>query len=254
MRRRDGIAVSRRSFSPTEVLDIVATAAFLKVAETQCRNLRDYFRLIQRTSGFFRNRNLAPTQKEIEIVTFLRAASKLPIESALEIGTGNGGTFYLLCKAAKSNANLLTVDLQNDWKKAVLFASYSKPGQKIHIIRGNSRDEKTLSRVMRALGPRRLDLLYIDGDHSLVGVRKDFELYSRLMRPQGMVAMHDIIPDYRTRYGVVTSSHTGDVPRFWNLIKSKWKSQEFVESHDQDGYGIGMICWDAYVRLDDPAR
>jgi cephalosporin hydroxylase len=136
---------------------------------------------------------------------------------------------------------LITIDVENNWKRTALFRSYSKLGQSIHIIRGDSQDKSILDRVVRALGPRKLDLLVIDGDHSFAGVSRDFELYSKLVRRGGMVAIHDIIPDYRTRYGIVTRSYTGDVPRFWKTIKSKWKTQEFVESYEQDGCGIGVI-------------
>lgn len=66
-----------------EALDFLVMLARLKVAERRCRSLRDYFHLIQRISR-------GPGQKETEIVSFLEAASKLPIESGLEIATGRG--------------------------------------------------------------------------------------------------------------------------------------------------------------------
>jgi len=228
----------------SEVLDIAIMAAKLKVAERRCDDLRDYFRLIGHTRGLFGITSLAASQKEAEITSLLAIASKLRVESAIEIGTGNGGTFYMLCKAAESNAVLLTIDLENDWKRAALLRSCSKRGQKTRVIRGNSQDQKTIEEVMRTLGSRRLDLLFIDADHSLAGVTKDFELYSKLVRPGGLIAIHDILPDYRTRYCMETVGYTGDVPRFWNAIKSRWKSRELVESYDQDGHGIGMIEWD----------
>jgi len=36
-----------------------------------------------------------------------------------------------------------------------------------------------------------IDLLFIDGDHSYEGVKKDFELYSKLVSEHGMILIHD---------------------------------------------------------------
>ncbi len=227
-----------------DVLDIAVLATKLKVAERRCNDLCDYFRLIAQTRGIFRVRSLAAAQKETEIIDLLAKASKLPIEAAIEIGTGNGGTFYMLCKASRSNAVLVTIDPENDWKRAALLRCCSKHGQNIHVIRGNSQDQKTIQQVMRVLGSRRLDFLFIDGDHSSAGVTGDFELYSKLVRPGGIIAMHDILPDFWTRYCVDTMGDTGDVPRFWNAIKSRLSGREIVGSYDQDGQGIGMIEWE----------
>jgi predicted O-methyltransferase YrrM len=100
----------------------------------------------------------------------------------------------MLCKAAQRDAILLTMDLQNDWKRSVLLRSCSKLGQRIRVIRGNSQEQKTFERVIREFGSRELDLLFIDGDHSLAGATRDFELYSKLVRPGGVIALHDILP------------------------------------------------------------
>ena len=167
------------------------------------------------------------------------------MESVLEIGTGLGGTFYLLCKAAAPDATLMTIDVHNDWRRTILLKSYAKSGQKVHVICGNSRDKRTLEKVMRVLGSRRLDLLFIDGDHSFAGVSGDFELYTRLVRQDGIVGIHDIVPDYRTRYAIETSAFTGDIPRFWGNIRSRYDTVEFVENYDQDGFGIGVVHWES---------
>ena len=60
------------------------------------------------------------------------------------------------------------------------------------------------SRARAAPRGEPLDLLFIDGDHSYDGVRADFELYGRLVRPGGLIALHDVNEDFRTRRGVET--------------------------------------------------
>lgn len=36
-----------------------------------------------------------------------------------------------------------------------------------------------------------IDFLFIDGDHSYEGVKSDFELYSKLLSPKGIIVLHD---------------------------------------------------------------
>ena len=42
----------------------------------------------------------------------------------------------------------------------------------------------------------KIDLLFIDGDHSYEGVKKDFELYSKLISDNGMILIHDTDSNY----------------------------------------------------------
>jgi len=42
----------------------------------------------------------------------------------------------------------------------------------------------------------KIDLLYIDGDHSYEGVKLDFDLYSTLLSDKGIIAIHDTDGEY----------------------------------------------------------
>jgi hypothetical protein len=42
----------------------------------------------------------------------------------------------------------------------------------------------------------KIDVLFIDGDHSYEGVKLDFELYSKLLSPKGIVLIHDTDAEY----------------------------------------------------------
>ena len=84
---------------------------------------------------------------------------------------------------------------------------------------------KTLERVQRILGDRKLDFLFIDADHTYEGVKRDFEMYSPLVREGGIIAFHDIVPcdkihDPEGKFGA---------SRFWNEIKHKYKYLEIVK-------------------------
>jgi hypothetical protein len=41
-----------------------------------------------------------------------------------------------------------------------------------------------------------IDFLFIDGDHSYEGVKTDFELYSKILSDQGIIAIHDTDKEY----------------------------------------------------------
>ncbi len=42
----------------------------------------------------------------------------------------------------------------------------------------------------------KIDLLFIDGDHSYEGVKKDFELYSTILSDNGIIIIHDTDSEY----------------------------------------------------------
>ena len=64
------------------------------------------------------------------------------------------------------------------------FSSYIAP------IRGSSTDSQVVSQVARLAG--KIDLLFIDGDHSVEGVLSDWTAYSPLLSEHAIVALHDI--------------------------------------------------------------
>ena len=72
--------------------------------------------------------------------------------------------------------------------------------------------------------------LFIDGDHTSEGVKRDWEMYSQLVRPGGLVAFHDIASSYDDT----------QVARFWNELKGTVDAHEFV-LHPNRIYGIGVV-------------
>jgi hypothetical protein len=76
-------------------------------------------------------------------------------------------------------------------------------------------------------------LLFIDGDHSYEGVKKDFKMYSPLVKLDVLICLHDIIPG---EYNKV-----GGVPEFWKEIRENYETRELVEDRHQGGYGIGIV-------------
>lgn len=78
-----------------------------------------------------------------------------------------------------------------------------------------------------------IDLLFIDGDHIYEGVRKDFEMYSPLVRKGGIIAFHDICPG--------PPDMVGEVPSFWKETMGKYRNMSIVKDQSQIGDGIGIL-------------
>ena len=77
------------------------------------------------------------------------------------------------------------------------------------------------------------NFLFIDGDHTYEGVKKDFEMYRPLVKKGGLITFHDIVSG--------PAENVGGVPRFWKEVLKNFNHKEFVKAWDQNGYGIGVI-------------
>jgi predicted O-methyltransferase YrrM len=177
--------------------------------------------------------NIRPAQVRSEIAQLLELAVRRgPPAAVLEVGTASGGTLFLLTRAADPGAIVATIDITSP-ERAVMYRTFARDQQRVEMIHADSHDPGTRDRVERLFGHRQIDLLFIDGDHSYEGVRRDFELYSPLVREGGMIAFHDIVPGPPVL--------VGEVPRFWEELKPTQTTRELVEDWDQGAYGIGVV-------------
>lgn len=164
-------------------------------------------------------------------------------ERALEIGTANGGTLFFLARLANPQATIVSVDLPGgkfgggySSTRAWVYRRFARRGQRLQTLRGDSHTLDMLDRVKAVLRGQPLDYLFIDGDHTYEGVKRDFELYAPLVRQGGIIALHDIV-EHPPALGC-------DVSRFWNQIKSQYRHVEIIENRDEGGYGIGVLYVD----------
>jgi predicted O-methyltransferase YrrM len=176
-------------------------------------------------------------QKPLELYELVRFVSKHRLDAVMEIGTWTGGTLYLWSRLAEPDATLISVDFPpkpDDRTLVERFSRFILPGQRLVCLREDSHASSTLDKVTQVLQDRRPSLLFIDGDHSYEGVKHDYEMYSPLVRPGGLIIFHDIIdnPEYPS-YGVA---------RFWNEIRRTTRYMEIVDPHHHlNGCGIGVL-------------
>lgn len=180
-------------------------------------------------------------QKQSEILGLVHLCRELKAEIICEIGTQQGGTLILLMQLVPSLVQLVSLDIHMPFSRQLALKRARRTQHQLQFIVGDSKDRTTLQELERSLAGRKLDVLFIDGDHSFAGVKHDFEMYSPLVRPGGLIAFHDIVPDYAHARGVVTGRRTGDVPEFWKTVKDSYPSRELIDDPEQDGFGIGVL-------------
>jgi predicted O-methyltransferase YrrM len=184
---------------------------------------------------------MVASQKLDEIVPALERIERLRPQRVCEIGTAAGGTLYLLTRVSAPDALVVSIDLGISPHTRALRERLARSGQRVVSLAGDSHSEETAVRLERLLDGQPLDTLFIDGDHSYDGVRADFERYGRLVRTGGIIALHDINEDFRTKYGIETPSISGEVPRFWRELKERHRTEELIADPEQDGFGIGLV-------------
>ncbi|MEM3793697.1 MAG: class I SAM-dependent methyltransferase [Candidatus Bathyarchaeia archaeon] len=219
----------------------------LRKEVSKCFNIEDYvnlsynFHLKLKLPAKLRVKfKIAPIQIKEEIAKLLSLLADLKPKTLLEVGTASGGTLFLFCQVAEPDAIIISVDLPGglfgggypEWR-IPLYKSFAKERQRLHLIRADSHNPKTLEIVKNILSDRKLDFLFIDGDHTYDGVKRDFETYSPLVRKGGIIAFHDIV-EHPLETGC-------EVSRFWNEIKHGYNYIEIVKSWDQKWAGIGVI-------------
>ena len=186
---------------------------------------------------------IEPMQVREEIEALARLVADMRPRVVVEIGTARGGTLFIWTRAAAPDALIVSIDLPGGLfgggyprAKTPLYRRFALPGQELYLLRGDSHSAETLRRLKEILRGRSIDFLFIDGDHRYEGVKRDYELYSPLVRSGGMIAFHDIVPGPPER--------VGGVPRFWRELKQRLphgKYLEIVRDWGQGGYGIGVV-------------
>jgi len=81
----------------------------------------------------------------------------------------------------------------------------------------------------------KIDFLHIDAGHSYEDVKKDFELYSKLLAPNGMISIHDTDETFQKEL-IITEDEKeyydlfDGPPRFIKEIGPEWKQFNFFNS------------------------
>lgn len=180
---------------------------------------------------------LSPIQVVEELARLLGDVKALNPQTVLEIGTHRGGTLYLWTRLAQPDATIVSIDLPGgkfgggySAFRIPIYRRFARARQQLHLLRADSHAAVTLQETRRLFAGRPVDFLFIDGDHTFDGVKKDWEMYSPLVRPGGLIVFHDIAGDYDDT----------QVKSFWNSLKTNHPNREYV-ANPSGKYGIGVI-------------
>lgn len=188
-------------------------------------------------------------QNKTEILELSKVIYKLSPKNVLEIGTQYGGTFYLLSKLSNCGKKI-SVDLEEGIHGGISIDEIKNRNKfleseftDIHFLNSDSHEQSTLKKVEKILDGESVDVLFIDGDHTYDGVKKDFEMYRHLVRDGGMIIFHDI--------NYMSFDPSCEVYKFWDELKNKeeFKKYSIYEinhncswvSHNEVMGGIGVI-------------
>jgi cephalosporin hydroxylase len=187
---------------------------------------------------------LGANQKVSELEPLIRLLKRRKLDTVVEIGTARGGTLAVWCALARRRAVLVSIDLPGgahgggySEEDAERYSSYARGAQQLHFLRRDSHDPATRDELARLLGPRRVDFLMIDGDHTYDGVAADYRMYSPFVANGGLIVFHDILPHPQVP--------ECEVDRLWAELKEGREHVEFTDPGHDRGWGqwggIGVL-------------
>lgn len=180
--------------------------------------------------GFFKVRTM---QVLSEITSLAFAVEKLEPRIVLEIGTAYGGTLLIWSRLASEE--VISCDIESKSISGILYRSFPPPGSScaVTLLTGDSHRPEFKQKIANKLAGRKVDFLFIDGDHTETGVAADYHDYREFVRPGGIIAFHDIVERQHLS--------TNQVYHFWKRLKREARTEEFINDPDQTGYGIGIV-------------
>jgi len=136
-----------------------------------------------------------------QVADYLQANKLLPLRTLVEIGSWSGGSMFTMSGWAEPGARLISVDPWSSdnidgvvgataYEKAMeVFDVLKERGYDLSVIRDYS--QNVVAEVVKQLDGRPLDLIHVDGGHQYEMVKRDWELYWPLVRPGGVMLIHD---------------------------------------------------------------
>lgn len=155
----------------------------------------------------------------------------LPLQpkNILEIGTWKGYSADVWIKAFEP-FKFITIEKDEIVDDAIQIPHIH--GTNTYLWNKDSKSPDTYEMVVSALAGFQLDFLFIDGDHSLMGVNKDWEMYGPLVKKGGVVVFHDVVYTSNDPLAPV------QVKFLWDVLN---KTHKYVEIKSLKSTGIGVL-------------
>jgi len=137
------------------------------------------------------------SQHPDEIIWFMsRVRGHVPTVNVLvEMGCWTGGNISLLSKVVSNDGLVVgvnpVVDHHEDWIRVDLVSNMITPVQFMHLPY-RSDDPECFNALLGLLNGRRIDVLFMDHTDLYEEARYDYDTYSELMSPSGVMGWHDV--------------------------------------------------------------
>jgi FkbM family methyltransferase len=185
---------------------------------------------------------LATSVQDMLLRILVARSTKSQYLSVIEIGALFGislGTIYETCRGCFKNVHLTAIDpLEGYYDKSSLDIITQVPISR-NVLEHNMRqmdvvesditiiqELSTNESALKKAGDKRYNLLIIDGDHSYIGVKFDFEHYYPLIEPGGFIIFDDYNqqewPDVTKFVDEEVKPHSGV-----NFIGADWRTAVF---------------------------
>ena len=169
-------------------------------------------------------------QNRQEILELAEFVAGLNCQNILEIGSGAGGTLYIWRNLA--SGEVVSIDIDHAGQRVFNDERYPAP---VQLITASSQDMSTFAQIKDKV----FDFIFIDGDHSYEGVKKDYMLYQGLCKPGGYIAFHDINDNWYMQ------QNNCQVKKFWDELRGEKFEINYhtnwVPNADYTLGGIGVI-------------
>lgn len=158
------------------------------------------------------------SQKPQELADFLAMLAAKEPKILVELGAGYGGSLYAWCAVVPT---VISVEVNPVYIHSLHGAT---------MLQRDTHDPDTIPALRELLGGQQIDCVFIDANHAYDDVLRDYEDYRPLVRPGGLVALHDI----------VTFREGEHVPKVWSEIKDDTAVEIIHPAGGQWG-GIGVM-------------
>ena len=132
-----------------------------------------------------------PLQRKREMEAMIKVARATNPRVVMEIGADKAGSFYHWVKCFSTVEKAIAIEIRGV-PYAHLFQKHF-PAVDFLFLEGSSYAPDVVERVRQFLGDDKLDTLFIDGDK--LGTSRDFLAYRPMLRPGGVVFIHDVQDD-----------------------------------------------------------
>lgn len=165
------------------------------------------------------------SQRFDELVEAVAVAAAASPRIVVEIGCDAGGTLYAWRQICPEVYGITLADNG----PATGGQGYPLNAHGAEVLIGDSHDTASLKWLLDRLDGRPIDVLHIDGDHSYVGAAMDYTMYAPLVRPGGVILLHDVA---NTRHPLV------DLERLWDEVRGE---SGYVIASKGRPVGFGVI-------------